>query len=181
MSAIVHWTEVTLRPTDRDEVGHVNNVIFATLVAAGRVDFIAARLEPHAAPGTDFWLARIEIDYLCQLRYPGTVRIGTGVERLGRSSIALAHQIEAADGIAARARSPAGAWSCRRRCGKRSPDCGSPDCLRRESMNERHSERGAPFASESTTKSRSAMWSCSAIPIMATRLPLRCDDRVMVS
>ena len=102
MSAIVHWTEVTLRPTDRDEVGHVNNVIFATLVAAGRVDFIAARLEPHAAPGTDFWLARIEIDYQRQLHYPGSIRIGTGVERLGRSSITLGHELRTGDDVAAR-------------------------------------------------------------------------------
>jgi acyl-CoA thioester hydrolase len=105
MTHMIHWTEATLRPTDRDEVGHVNNVVFATLVATGRVDFIAVRLEPHAAPGTDFWLVRIEIDYLRQLHYPGAVRIGTGVERLGRSSITLAHEIEAADGTAARARS----------------------------------------------------------------------------
>jgi acyl-CoA thioester hydrolase len=105
MTAMIHWTEVTLRPTDRDEVGHVNNVVFATLTAAGRVDFIAAKLEPHAAPGTDFWLVRIEIDYLRQLHYPGSVRIGTGVERMGRSSITLLHELEAEDGTAARARS----------------------------------------------------------------------------
>jgi hypothetical protein len=29
MSAEALWTEVTLRPTDLDDVGHVNNVVFA--------------------------------------------------------------------------------------------------------------------------------------------------------
>jgi acyl-CoA thioester hydrolase len=102
---MIHWTEVTLRPTDRDEVGHINNVVFAALVAAGRVDFITVRLEPHAAAGTDFWLARIELDYRRQLHYPGTVAVGTGVERMGRSSITLAHELKAKGETAASARS----------------------------------------------------------------------------
>jgi acyl-CoA thioester hydrolase len=101
----MHWTEVTLRPTDLDDVGHVNNVIFAALTAAGRVDFILARLMPHVAAGSDFWLVRFEIDYLRQLHYPGTVRVGTAVERAGRSSITLAHELRAGEDVAARCRS----------------------------------------------------------------------------
>ena len=56
MSVDALWTEVTLRPTDVDDVGHVNNVVFAALAAAGRMDFIGQRMKSHTAPGGDFWL-----------------------------------------------------------------------------------------------------------------------------
>jgi acyl-CoA thioester hydrolase len=93
MPAEAHWTEMTLRPTDLDDVGHVNNVSFAAVVAAGRMDFIGQRMSPHAAPGSDFWLVRIELDYLKQLFYPGMARIATSVTRVGRTSITLLHEI----------------------------------------------------------------------------------------
>jgi acyl-CoA thioester hydrolase len=101
----VHWTEVNLRPTDVDDVGHVNNVIFAALTAAGRMDFITQRLAPLAAAGSDFWLVRIEIDYMRQLFYPGDVRIGTTVARIGRTSLTLAHDLCSTTEVAARATS----------------------------------------------------------------------------
>lgn len=87
------WTDVTLRPTDVDDAGHVNNVAFAALVAAGRVDFISQRMLPHASPGSDFWLVRIELDYLEQLFYPGKARIATSATRVGRTSVTLVHEI----------------------------------------------------------------------------------------
>jgi len=104
MAAEPLWTDVTLRPTDLDDVGHVNNVSFAALVAAGRVDFIGQRMMPHAAPGSDFWLVRIEIDYVKQLFYPGIARVATSVARVGRTSVTLAHEIWGRE-LAARATS----------------------------------------------------------------------------
>ncbi|BAT59409.1 hypothetical protein GJW-30_1_01942 [Variibacter gotjawalensis] len=97
-------TEVTLRPTDLDDVGHVNNVIFAALVAAGRMDFIGQRMKAFAAQGSDFWLVRVEIDYVQQLFYPGVARIETSIERVGRTSIGLGHEIWGCE-LAARATS----------------------------------------------------------------------------
>lgn len=104
MSAEALWTDVTLRPTDVDDVGHVNNVAFAALVAAGRTDFIGQRLVPQSPPGSDFWLARIEIDYVQQLFYPGVARVATAVARIGRTSITLTHEIWGRE-LAARATS----------------------------------------------------------------------------
>jgi acyl-CoA thioester hydrolase len=96
---------VSLRPTDVDDAGHVNNVIFAALTAAGRVDFITERLTPLADAGNDFWIARIEIDYMLQLFYPGSVRIGTTVARVGRTSLTLGHEMRSATEIVARSTS----------------------------------------------------------------------------
>ena len=41
--AFDHWTPVTLRFSDQDSLGHVNNVAYAAFVAAGNND-VGARL-----------------------------------------------------------------------------------------------------------------------------------------
>ena len=50
-------------------------------------------------------LARIEIDFLKELRWPGTVEIGTGIAEIGRSSYVFAQAIFHEGACAARARS----------------------------------------------------------------------------
>ncbi len=40
-------------------------------------------------PGTSFVLARITIDFLGEMHWPGEVEIGTAVSRVGNSSIGL--------------------------------------------------------------------------------------------
>ena len=50
-------------------------------------------------------LARIEIDFLKELRWPGTVEIGTGIAEIGRSSYVFSQAIFNEGACAARARS----------------------------------------------------------------------------
>jgi len=88
-----HWTTVTLRYSDQDSMGHINNVAFAAYVEAGRVAFEHAHMFPVLGARQDFLLANLSIAYRRQLRYPGTVEVGTGVVRLGRTSLTLAHGI----------------------------------------------------------------------------------------
>ncbi|MBI3517561.1 MAG: acyl-CoA thioesterase [Proteobacteria bacterium] len=88
-----HWTTVTLRYSDQDSMGHINNVSFAAYVEAGRVAFEHAHMFPVLAPRQDFYLVNLAIAYRRQLRYPGEVEIGTGVRKLGRTSLTLAHGI----------------------------------------------------------------------------------------
>ena len=75
---------------DLDAQGHVNNAVYATFSEIGRVAFLYRPDEPLAQPGARFVIARIEIDFLAELHWPGTVEIGTGVTRIGRSSFGLA-------------------------------------------------------------------------------------------
>jgi acyl-CoA thioester hydrolase len=67
----------------------VNNAVFATFSEIGRVAFLYRPDEPLAPEGSSFVIARIEIDYLAELHWPGTVEIGTAVTRIGRSSFGL--------------------------------------------------------------------------------------------
>lgn len=78
-----------LRYGDTDRQGHVNNAVFATFFETGRVELLLAGDRPLLAPGTSLVLARLEVDLVAEILWPGTVEIGSAVGRIGRSSIAL--------------------------------------------------------------------------------------------
>lgn len=100
----VVWTEDVLRFGDTDAIGHVNNSVFSVLCESGRVALFRTRIDPTLPKGRYFVIARLEIDFLAELHYPGRVRTGTWLTRLGRSSIALEQAILSGDTPAARAK-----------------------------------------------------------------------------
>ncbi len=80
------WTFDKLRYNDTDRQGHVNNAVFATFFETGRVAFLYDQALNLAAPGCEFVVARLAIDFRAELYFPGNVDIGTRVLRTGRSS-----------------------------------------------------------------------------------------------
>ncbi|HHS83004.1 MAG TPA: acyl-CoA thioesterase [Devosia sp.] len=78
-----------LRFADTDAVGHVNNAIFATLFEAARVEFLFEPGHPVLSPGTQFVVARIAIDFVGELNWPGNVHVGSRIARVGNSSFDL--------------------------------------------------------------------------------------------
>ena len=89
LAAFPSRTSADIRYADMDRQGHVNNAVFATFSEIGRVAFLYRPDKPLAPDGASFVIARIEIDFLEELHWPGTVEIGTGVSRIGRSSFGL--------------------------------------------------------------------------------------------
>jgi acyl-CoA thioester hydrolase len=83
-------TSAEIRYSDLDRQGHVNNAVFATFSEIGRVAFMYDPERPLASEGRSFVIARLLIDFRAELFWPGTVEIGTGVVRVGRSSFTLA-------------------------------------------------------------------------------------------
>ena len=83
-------TSADIRYADMDRQGHVNNAVFATFSEIGRVAFLYDPARPLAPEGASFVIARLAIDFHAELFWPGTVEIGTGVTRIGRSSMTLA-------------------------------------------------------------------------------------------
>ena len=81
--------EERLRFADTDLVGHVNNAAFATLFEIGRVSFLFDPENPLFEDNDTFVLARLNIDFLGELRFPGMVTIATGVSRVGSSSATI--------------------------------------------------------------------------------------------
>jgi acyl-CoA thioester hydrolase len=83
-------TSADIRYSDLDRQGHVNNAVFATFSEVGRVAFMYDPERPLAIEGRGFVIARLLIDFRAELFWPGTVEIGTGVLKIGRSSFTLA-------------------------------------------------------------------------------------------
>ncbi|HEV2563712.1 MAG TPA: thioesterase family protein [Microvirga sp.] len=82
-------TSADIRYSDLDRQGHVNNAVFATFSEVGRVAFMYDPDRPLALDGRSFVIARLLIDFRAELFWPGTVEIGTGVLKIGRSSFTL--------------------------------------------------------------------------------------------
>jgi acyl-CoA thioester hydrolase len=78
-----------LRFRDTDRLGHVNNAVFATFLETGRTWLLYDPQRRVGADGCDYVIARLELDFLAELNWPGEVAIGTGVKRIGRSSMTL--------------------------------------------------------------------------------------------
>lgn len=83
----------TVRYADTDRQGHVNNAVFATFLETGRAMFLMGGAPQLAPQGTAFVIARLELDFLTELHWPGTVEIGTRLVRAGRSSFILAQAL----------------------------------------------------------------------------------------
>ncbi len=80
---------------DQDLYGHVNNTIFVRWFETGRIAYLE-RI------GFDAWLvahrigpilAAVKCNFRQQLRYPDTVRIGSRITRIGRTSVTMEHAI----------------------------------------------------------------------------------------
>ena len=80
-----------LRYGDTDRQGHVNNAVFTTLFETGRIAVLWKPGDrPLTQPGYNFRPSRrITIDYLAEIRWPGTVEIGTAVKSIGNSSLTV--------------------------------------------------------------------------------------------
>ena len=81
-----HWVNVPLRYGDTDRQGHINNAVFATLYESGRTDFLFDDVESIAGEGYAFVIVRIEMDFLNEINYPGTVEVGSSILKIGNSS-----------------------------------------------------------------------------------------------
>jgi acyl-CoA thioester hydrolase len=81
-----HWTPVSLRFSDQDSLGHINNVSYAAYVEQGRVAFIDTLLRSRG-DGIDYLLANVRIDYRREMHFPGSVDIGARLLRIGNKSI----------------------------------------------------------------------------------------------
>jgi acyl-CoA thioester hydrolase len=90
---------------DVDTNRHVNNVAVARWFEESRAQLnhrvagAARLLDPP--PGLQLLLVSIQIEYLQQVPYPGTVTVGAAVGRLGGASYAIAHGLFHDGGCAA--------------------------------------------------------------------------------
>lgn len=88
-----HWSPVIIRYSDQDSMAHVNNTALATYIEAARTAFIYELIQRSGAEGMEFILARLCIDYLREIHYPGTVDVGARLTRVGTKSISTGYGV----------------------------------------------------------------------------------------
>ena len=78
-----------VRYADTDRQGHVNNAIFATFLETGRVEVLYNPEHPILSEGSSFVIASLKLDFLKEITWPGQVDTGTGILKIGNSSIRI--------------------------------------------------------------------------------------------
>ncbi|MEH6649658.1 MAG: thioesterase family protein [Motiliproteus sp.] len=88
-----------IRWGDMDALGHLNNTLYFRLFEEARIqwlDHIGAEFsKPNAATGAV--IVHAGCDFLYPVVYPATTRISTTIEKIGRSSIEICHQMSTID------------------------------------------------------------------------------------
>jgi len=93
-----HRTRVEVRFRDIDAFGHVNNAVFASYTEQARVSYLRDVLPVDPVGRMPLILAMLKIDFVAPIMFGETVVIGSRVDWLGRSSIAMSHRLAATDG-----------------------------------------------------------------------------------
>jgi acyl-CoA thioester hydrolase len=76
-----------VRFADLDPNQHVNNAVYATYFETGRVTLMKDRSYGLMPPGLAWIMVRLDIHFRAELRWPGTIEMGLGVARFGRTSV----------------------------------------------------------------------------------------------
>ena len=72
---------------DLDPNQHVNNAVYATYFETGRVTLMKSPEYGLTPPGLAWTMVRLDIHFRAELRWPGTIELGLGVVKLGRTSV----------------------------------------------------------------------------------------------
>ena len=88
-----HKITDNIRFGDLDPQGHVNQAVFLTYFETGRVAMFRDKDLGIGVPGLTFVMVRMEVDYVKELHWPGSIDIGTGVAEFGRSSFKVSQAI----------------------------------------------------------------------------------------
>lgn len=96
-------TTQQLRFCDTDQLGHVNNAVYAVMLEAGRAELMqrAGFLDPTGPVGVV--IVRLEIDFLREMNWPAEVRIETAIVAFGTKSIRMRQRITLGADTTARA------------------------------------------------------------------------------
>lgn len=78
-----------VRYADTDRQGHVNNAAFSTFLETGRVEFLYDPHSPLTADNASFVIASLSLKFVTEINWPGRIDIGTGVIKIGSSSLTL--------------------------------------------------------------------------------------------
>ena len=76
-----------VRFADLDPNQHVNNAVYATYFETGRVTLMKDRSYGLMPDGVTWIMVRLDMHFRAELRWPGTIEMGLGVAKFGRTSV----------------------------------------------------------------------------------------------
>ena len=82
-----------LRFADTDKQGHINNAVYSTFFETGRTETFQQAHEATADRDCEFVVAKVTIQYLKEMHWPGNVEVGTRIQQVGNSSLVLEQAI----------------------------------------------------------------------------------------
>ncbi|MEQ9299800.1 MAG: thioesterase family protein [Cyclobacteriaceae bacterium] len=82
-----------IRYGDTDRQGHINNATFLTYLETGRVELIYHPDFRALDENNSFVIASVKLDFIKEIKWPGSIDIGTGIINIGNSSIRLHQQL----------------------------------------------------------------------------------------
>ncbi|ABD08535.1 Thioesterase superfamily [Rhodopseudomonas palustris HaA2] len=75
-----------VRFADLDPNNHVNNAVYASYFETGRVTLMKQPSHGLIPEGLSWVLVRLDIHFRSELHWPGTIELGIGLVKLGRTS-----------------------------------------------------------------------------------------------
>lgn len=85
--------EIALRWRDLDAFNHVNNSSFMTFLEEARLNWLSKLAQDFDGGSATPVMAAAHLNYRRQLTWPGTICVQLLCERVGTSSITIAHRI----------------------------------------------------------------------------------------
>jgi len=87
-----------VRFADLDPNQHVNNAVYATYFETGRVTLMKDHSYGLIPSGLSWIMVRLDMHFRAELRWPGTIEMGLGVSKFGRTSVTF-DQVVFSEGI----------------------------------------------------------------------------------
>jgi acyl-CoA thioester hydrolase len=78
-----------VRFADLDPNGHVNNATYASYFETGRVTLMKDRSYWALPPGISWVMVRLDMHFRAELHWPGTIELGLGAVKFGRTSVSF--------------------------------------------------------------------------------------------
>jgi acyl-CoA thioester hydrolase len=90
-----HRTRIEVRFRDIDSFGHVNNAVIATFIEQARVRYLREVVGVDPVGKMPLILGMLKIDYLSPIFLADDVQVGSRIDWIGTSSIAMSHLLTA--------------------------------------------------------------------------------------
>jgi acyl-CoA thioester hydrolase len=82
-----------VRFADLDPNQHVNNAVYSSYFETSRVMLTKDQTYGLTPDGLTWVLARLDIHFRAELHWPGTIELGTGIAKVGRTSLTFAQVV----------------------------------------------------------------------------------------